>query len=641
MRRFTRLGYVFGLSTLVGSAISACRTTDPASDLRHLENDFVYDGPAFMWHRVPDRILGRFIKSHTDSRTAALPQDSMITQRMQKIVDKIDSVARGQNPEQMSKIPSPIAVVLHADRVNAFVTSRSVCVEQWVTRENAPDLDPRALPPPTSGRKVLDMTYPGEMYETTLATGTPDPDESDNSSHCEVMTPDSIGWDRDQFVAMYNAKLRPEKQQCRLAVDNDKVVVPSNSDCGILNSDYIGVLRFDAQANVVFFYTGLLKEMTESSVATVAAHELAHIYKAHSPALTAFDAYFFIQNHENELSRPQETTEHEEVRKSMMDASYLDTAPRTQGARFDSNLFWVTSDLRSGFLSNYCRDGRPCATSLASLNEHAGFGGGFDEVWENIGVKPLEGNLRDLYLRYEELVVQTLEAIPLESLSDSDKEQVNEAIPDYMKKYFSALDEQESLVNWLEVADAAIVAEIPRLRDPFERGASLGLGFYSSEEEADEVGLELAARSGISGKQAANLWIEFMESQTAGGFQPGIREASYEQCHLMRDNGWENANSHLLIDSLANIHHGKCYRLFNTEREWKAHNMSRFAPSSNGIVFNEQSWNQALLQSISGETVGDVNEEHPGERESAHRTGFHGNRRAPACVFAPPKPKTF
>ena len=637
LRTFSIVVYIFAIAAL---ANSCRRRSGSESGLQHLEGDVVHSAPAFMWHELPTSTLQRFVNDKTDSRTSVIAQESPVTKRLQRILDHHDSVARKLNPDRMAKIPRPVAVVLKADKINAFVTRRSVCVKQWIKRDSAPVVDLTALPtPPALGASVVDFSYPGDIYETTLSSTPPPtgPDAKDNSSFCEVVEPSSVGWDANQFVEMYNSKLPSDKQQCRLGVSGAVIVAPADEKCGRMTRDYVGVTRFEAQANVVFFYTGLLTKMSESSVAAVAAHELAHIYRAHTPALTSFSPYFFAQTAENELRRPNETKDYKEVREAMMNASYLDSAPRTVGAKFDANLFEVTMDLRSDFLGTYCQDGRPCVVRLAALRDHIGVGGKFDSVWESIGLQPLIGETRDLYLRYEELLVETLDSIDLTSLSDADKKKIAGAVPEHLTRFFADLGQQASIVKWLGKADQALVEEIPKLRIPFEKGATLGLGFYSSEEEADEVGLEVAARSGVNGDQASGLWIQFMSAKKTEGFQPGIRETSYENCDEMRRNGWESgakqANPVLLIDSLANIHHGMCYRLFNTEREWRAHQMNKLSPNTGALIFDEDAWKKAVLDSmLLSTTVTSQSTISPGSME---RVSIRKRNKTPPCIFMP------
>ena len=637
LRTFSIAGCLFAIAALANS----CRTRyGEESGLLHLEGDVVHNAPAFMWHELPASALQRFVNNQSDSRTSVIAQESPVTKRLQRILDHHDSVARKLNPDRMAKIPRPVAAVLKADKIKAFVKSRSVCIKQWIKKDSAPVVDLTTLPtPPALGAAVVDFSYPGDIYETTLSATPPPtgPDAKDNSSYCEVVEPSSVGWDVNQFVEMYNVKLPSDKQQCRLSVSGEVIVTPADEKCGRMTRDYVGVTRFEAQANVVFFYTGLLSKMSESSVAAAAAHELAHIYRAHSPALTSFSPYFFAQTAENELRRPEETKDYKEVREAMLDASYLDAAPRTVGAKFDANVFEVTMDLRSDFLGTYCKDGRPCVARLAALRDHIGMGGKFDRVWESIGLQPLIGETRDLYLRYEELLVETLESIDLTSLSDADKKKISDAVPAHMTRFFGDLGQQASIVKWLEKADKALVEEIPKLRIPFEKGATLGLGFYSPEEEADEVGLEVAARSGVSGDQASGLWIQFMSAKRTEGFQPGIRETSYDECDEMRRNGWKSgakqANPVLLIDSLANIHHGMSYRLFNTEREWRAHQMNKLSPNRGALIFDEDAWKKAVLDSMSLSTL--ITSHSTNSPESMEGVSSRKRNKNPPCIFMP------
>ncbi|MDQ3232624.1 MAG: hypothetical protein M3Q07_12465 [Pseudobdellovibrionaceae bacterium] len=135
---------------------------------------------------------------------------------------------------------------------------------------------------------------------------------------------------------------------------------------------------------------------------------------------------------------------------------------------------------------------------------------------------------------------------------------------------------------------------MPQVQGIFVEAAQKGLGFYTNEEEADEIGLEIAARAGLSKEQGALLWLEFMDSTIKQGYKPSSKETTFDECKAWRRQGWKvdgkAIGALLRIDSLNNDHHGLCYRLYNTEREWEAHNMDRFRPTKGLYPFDEASW---------------------------------------------------
>ncbi len=622
----------------------SCRTINQESKVRHLEADIINPGPAFLWHQVPAEKLGKYIQSQLYNDAKAVPQNAEITKRMQYILDYFDTVARRLKPIEMQKIPKPVAAILDVDEPNANVSSRYVCVRQWVKTHKAPDLNPAELPKMNSSKvSVIDMSDLGSYYETTvpLDPAPADPSAVEPWGACEIVEPATIGWDGDKFVEMYNAHLPVEEQNCSLEMNGTTMVLPDSSDCGSISGDYQNVLRFSAQANIIFFKSGLLRNMTEPSVAVVAAHELSHFYRAHLSDLASFEPYFFLQTKENELKRPEPTLEYESIRMAMLDSLGFQTAPRIDGARFDSNLFKVTSYLRSEFLRQFCEDSKPCNLLLTQLNAFADLEEDFSIVYEDIGRKALTGKTKDLYLRYESLFASTLASIAVTDLTMDQRESILDDVPTYLQKYFRALDQQENLLVWFEDANQSIVDEIPKLEAAFENAASLGLGYYSTEEEADEIGFELAARSGISRDEVAATWLEFMDIALSYGSGPSFLATPPQECKEWHKNKWKDGDvdiaTKLRIDGLSDPHHGTCYRLFNAEREWDTHQMSQWMPSSGGLLFDQVTW-QDLQNSLKGsESISMALTQTPQAGIQSSLKHSHQKQKRPACIFSPRK----
>lgn len=116
------------------------------------------------------------------------------------------------------------------------------------------------------------------------------------------------------------------------------------------------------------------------------------------------------------------------------------------------------------------------------------------------------------------------------------------------------------------------------------------LGFYTAEQDADDVALELVSKLGLSPADTEEAWLQFLvaaEASTgrAGGGSTGT--ASAEECRLLHESGFTqivDGKRQLVAMTLGDLHdphHGGCYRLFNSWMENRAHRyvaQGTFAP---------------------------------------------------------------
>ena len=110
-----------------------------------------------------------------------------------------------------------------------------------------------------------------------------------------------------------------------------------------------------------------------------------------------------------------------------------------------------------------------------------------------------------------------------------------------------------------------------------------GMGLYTTEQEADDIALEIATKLGLTPGEVLGSWLRFMEASeamgtkfddTTGNLPPAKCKALLEA--QFREAGADGASVPVMmtLGNLVDPHHGSCYRVFNTWREANAH---RFA----------------------------------------------------------------
>jgi hypothetical protein len=106
-----------------------------------------------------------------------------------------------------------------------------------------------------------------------------------------------------------------------------------------------------------------------------------------------------------------------------------------------------------------------------------------------------------------------------------------------------------------------------------------GLGFYTTEQEADEIALELMSKIGVPPGVAVDKVLNMLK--TFGG--DGI---GWTECSMLRDHGWKDTNGadvSVPVGDPSNAHHNLCFRAFNMTREINAHRYEPVArPSAPG-----------------------------------------------------------
>jgi hypothetical protein len=134
--------------------------------------------------------------------------------------------------------------------------------------------------------------------------------------------------------------------------------------------------------------------------------------------------------------------------------------------------------------------------------------------------------------------------------------------------------------------DPRFLAETERARDKIRTRAfdysdenqlmvDKNVGFYTVEQEADEIGLELGALVGIdpsAGIDEVLALQKYIDDQWGGfGMAQGT---SWADCTKLRERGFKDAGGDwttVPVGDLLDAHHSWCFRAFNMQREIEAH----------------------------------------------------------------------
>lgn len=103
------------------------------------------------------------------------------------------------------------------------------------------------------------------------------------------------------------------------------------------------------------------------------------------------------------------------------------------------------------------------------------------------------------------------------------------------------------------------------------------LGFYTVEQEADEIALELMAKVGVPGGVMIDKLL-VVQKASDGFTDTGVLK--WAECAALRERGWRDEAGKPVsvpIGNLTDPHHSLCFRAFNVSREINAHHYATAA----------------------------------------------------------------
>lgn len=341
-------------------------------------------------------------------------------------------------------------------------------------------------------------------------------------------------------------------------------------------------LEFSVQAPLVKLSTGILKMMDEKTLVVTLAHELAHYFRGHSAMLSEFKPYFFELTPENELRKPTPSDRYPQLSKALLDLTDTIAQPTMKGARYNPRLAPIMFKSLDAVMRGACRAPAPCAAPFAALSKMMGTEQFELEVKSKIGGPVLSPTGRDLYLKFEKQFLEVgkklgkVNPAPLKSEIDDEG----------LGALFDFSQTSVDLISWLDAAHKKTEATLAKGRTLYEEAARKNLGYYSMEEEADEIAAEITARVGLSENDVTEAWVSMFKFV---GEDPWGN--SNESCRALQKNGWKvPQGSGVLLGQLADEHHSACYRAYNTHREWQAHQLDRLAPAKPLINLDAKRW---------------------------------------------------
>ena len=514
------------------------------------DNPYYWANVPFENHAVTFAALGAPLQ---DSFT---PDDDPLRVRLQAIADRFDGALRAATHNTVA--PKPIVKLLKsAQTYNAWSSGTYARLGVPLGQSSTPT---------TEHVQLIGIGSPGaQTAEDWSAYG------------ASILHP--AEWKRlGSFTQVWDLAKSP----CKLTSQNTRVDAAHDCAFGSATSDDVVVLATSPYLTIATDLVSILAD--EKSMAFVMAHELGHMYRAHTSPLTERKYSFWYDDGPNVAKRPVPSARDAELqatfRRVTRVASPLDAvAGSTLPVRTRPALLALAS--AGAFASCATYTDWSATHDLAIVTALAQTGG------------VLGDDLQSAYLDYERAVLACPGDATFVDAGADALAPGQVAIAAVAGAFSSA--QAPALPN----AGETLQAFLTRLNDA---GATLdadeaaflqmvrdeSIGLYTIEQEADEVALELMTRVGYKADDGIQGWLQFLQAFAQISVAADVTEsgnATPDQCATWLQNGFmepdpagHSTRVKVSLGSLADTHHGDCYRLYNLWRESKAHTYRSVAP---------------------------------------------------------------
>jgi MYXO-CTERM domain-containing protein len=551
-----RLTCLAGLGLL--ATTFACSTTEEETDgseAAHTRGEIVWNNDPHSWADVEADDFA----SRTPGKEIA-PEDHLTTARIQVWIDRYDAIVRAMVQESGTELvaPKPKArIVLAADN-SASVATVPGCI---ATAANPPD------------------PLPGDAFDLTMMQG---PRATFSTGGAGLKCLETKNWTPASGLGWFNA-LGGFKVS-----NGDQLVEVKSGDELKARAVHVGIM---SAAPFVDVNAGLIGNVGEKTVAVVLAHELAHYYRAHKSTSVHGKYDFWYDRDAHAAERPTPVADQGEYGRQYQALKL----PRhlVPGQKFHPR---ATSTLLTWMSEMKVAAGHPCSEALDA------FAGLAPKVQGNLkettDIIPLDSKGRAALLALEPSIQTCIAGVELTedpapattTTFDSNKiprawfmNRVADALlPEILVRDLNTTAKLEDLVKLLETAGRSLDEKAPEF---LKRLAKNHIGFYTDEQEADELSMELASRVGIRPGDVMDAWTRMayaVEKENPQLYLQRQGMTAKECADLAKTNfqsGADEEKVYVSLGSLDDPHHAWCYRLLNLQREREAHSYRSRAPS--------------------------------------------------------------
>lgn len=530
------LGFFFVGAGGTAAAIGCSPSRDEirASEAEHVVGEPLTLNDRHVWAQASEADFGKGMSTPGGESEPPIARTDATTVRLQQWLDRYHTIvgdllaARGER----LVAPKPSAALFKQFGPNAWV-SMSVACPDWTLR------------PPSSGGGG---TGP---YLFLFGEGASSVDVSDRCLRPENWT-DPAG-----FATFWNR----QGTTCRVSA-----MAGSNELAlsGCPASGGAAPLATYATSSTIGVTLDAISWGEELRVAVTLAHELGHYYRAHSNPLVKKSIDFFYRDAPGGPDRPVPAAESAEYEKILDDVRRLPPPVRLQRTTlYSKRLATVLYGLRS-----MCPQAQIDVGSLRAL----------------MGGQVTPANT-SAYIAFENAMATCGKDVSIEDPTNRSqleevlrRSRIEASLSPGARTLDDALRELTTRLEEIDRKEAMLI----------DRVATGNFGWYTTEQEADEIGLELATRAGFQPADVITASLRTYEQLDAAYHRAGVDrsdEVSAATCKKWLAAGFTETDAsgvkkpvRVPLGTLSDPHHAGCYRVYNQWRESKRHDYVVAAP---------------------------------------------------------------
>jgi len=559
----------------------ACGAQKQTSDFKHDLNHPTNNDVGSQWQVISDTDLKKVVMPIYASINGGEPvqlldQENAIVTRLQYWVDKFHANLLAAHPEEMKDVVKPKVQVIITEDPNAFVMPVPVCHDVKVI------IDADAEESRTNTVDAIGIKSNGTF-------GRP------MSSRICVKGPTDEAFLK-QFVADYNKNDLP--CQLTLKSTDDQIAIVAGERCSV-EEQFAGVavaskLVRQPVAGIITVHSGIIPMMNEEELVSVIAHELGHYYKVHTdhPHDSSYD-FFYTLKQENPSSKPTAEGKLNEAGQAAVGVKIPNRRYRkVEGQQYRTELFVPLMSMgtlinkRQECSTDEGTDAAACNTACKDFAEYVA-DRAFRSALGDFPFGPLNADGKKAYKKFEEKAEACFKPVSIgtekvkQGLEIAEDDVTDSLVIDRnIGMMFNGTEVSGKMSGVFESAVKSLEKSEKTLAEPLHEAARKAIGFYTAEQEADELSVEWMADIGLAPTSVIEAEFrlgEFVHKlRTASGAQSLPTEMNIERCKELYKNEWRDENGKYFIVPIGDYvdtHHSSCFRAFNADREIKAHKL--------------------------------------------------------------------
>ena len=488
-----------------------------------------------------------------------VPDGDNLAQRAQFWLDAVDSQLRRIYPDLFldakghSIVPHPRIRIMIKAGANAFSTSASVCYRVPIHFAAPP-----AGATPSDDASVIQISPKGVVGLYA-------------KSHVSCIDRTATAVDADLVVRHLQQTV--QVQHCSLSTDQGAVVLGQDCHLGsTVQSTGASAIILEPVSNWITLQTSLLELMpSDDQLAYTILHEAGHYYRAHGSLDKQRYVYFYHIDAENlARTKPKADPDLNVLGQKLAALPKYRTQPLS-GQIWHSEMFSYGLLTRESLVRPTCSNAaspcfEPCSAWTAIIDDP-----GFSVQFGKFPQQPLDDVARALYDKWEVSFSQCLAAIAI-----GDAALPATVLEVAARKVFWRTDPaqatQTPVTTLLAVAaemNAQFFARDAATDQLLQQALDQRLGYYTTEEEADNLAQAWLPLVGIAAKSSVDHWETFAAFK-AGREQEGPYNLSAKDCFALYQSTprWSESGRPVPVPvgAYTSLHHSSCFRMWNADQ---------------------------------------------------------------------------